>query len=58
MKIDGHMDEEGVRALFKNRLARFKHPQRVMLVDELPRNAMGKVEKFELRKQIARDQEK
>jgi len=53
MKKDGHMDEEGVRALFKNRLARFKHPQRVMLVDELPRNAMGKVEKFELRKQIA-----
>jgi fatty-acyl-CoA synthase len=57
MKKDGHMDEEGVRALFKNRLARFKHPQRVMLVDELPRNAMGKVEKFELRKQIALDQE-
>jgi malonyl-CoA/methylmalonyl-CoA synthetase len=51
------MDSDGVRALFKNRLARFKHPQRVMLVDELPRNAMGKVEKFELRKQIARDQE-
>jgi len=57
MKKDGHLDEEAVRALFKNRLARFKHPQRVMLVDELPRNAMGKVEKFELRKQIVEDQE-
>jgi fatty-acyl-CoA synthase len=56
-KKTSHMDSDGVRALFKNRLARFKHPQRVMLVDELPRNAMGKVEKFELRKQIARDQE-
>ena len=51
------LDQDGVQALFKNRLARFKHPQRVMLVDKLPRNAMGKVEKFELRKQIARDQE-
>jgi fatty-acyl-CoA synthase len=56
-KKTSHMDSDGVRALFKNRLARFKHPQRVMLVDELPRNAMGKVEKFELRKQINQDQE-
>ena len=52
-----HMDADGVRALFKNRLARFKHPKRVMLVEVLPRNAMGKVEKFELRKQISQDQE-
>jgi len=57
MKKNSQMNSDGVRALFKNRLARFKHPQRVMLVDELPRNAMGKIEKFELRKQIAEDQE-
>ena len=56
-KKTSHMDADGVRALFKNRLARFKHPQQVMLVDELPLNAMGKVEKFELRKQISQDQE-
>ena len=30
-------------------LARFKHPKRIVLVDELPRNAMGKVLKAELR---------
>ncbi len=30
-------------------LARFKHPRKVMLVNELPRNAMGKVQKNALR---------
>ena len=50
---DSRLDHERVHALFKDRLARFKHPQQVMLVDKLPRNAMGKVEKFQLRKLIA-----
>lgn len=31
------------------RLAKFKCPKRVFIVDELPRNAMGKVQKAELR---------
>jgi malonyl-CoA/methylmalonyl-CoA synthetase len=31
-------------------LARFKHPKRIVFVDILPRNAMGKVQKSELRK--------
>jgi malonyl-CoA/methylmalonyl-CoA synthetase len=33
------------------RLAKFKVPKRVIFVDELPRNAMGKVQKNELREQ-------
>jgi len=33
-------------------LARFKRPRRVVLVDELPRNAMGKVQKAVLREQL------
>ena len=32
-----------------DRLARFKHPKRFVLIDELPRNAMGKVQKARLR---------
>jgi malonyl-CoA/methylmalonyl-CoA synthetase len=32
------------------RLAKFKCPKRVLVVDELPRNAMGKIQKAELRK--------
>ena len=34
-------------------LARFKHPKRYLFVDELPRNAMGKVLKSELRARYA-----
>lgn len=30
-------------------LARYKHPRKLMLIDELPRNAMGKVQKKTLR---------
>jgi len=36
------------------RLAKFKAPKRVVFVDALPRNAMGKVQKNELRDQYAR----
>ena len=38
-----------ILALFEGRLARFKHPRRVFFLETLPRNAMGKVEKFTLR---------
>ncbi len=34
-------------------LARFKRPRRLVVVDELPRNAMGKVQKALLREQLA-----
>ncbi|RXF74585.1 malonate--CoA ligase [Hansschlegelia zhihuaiae] len=43
------IDEAAVLAALKDRLARFKQPKRVILVDELPRNAMGKVQKAALR---------
>jgi malonyl-CoA/methylmalonyl-CoA synthetase len=34
-------------------LARFKHPRRIVFVEELPRNAMGKVQKNVLRERFA-----
>jgi len=40
-------------ALFEGRLARYKHPRRVVFMDALPKNVMGKVQKFELRRAIA-----
>jgi len=40
-------------AALKARLANFKVPKRVYLVDELPRNAMGKVQKNVLRERYA-----
>ena len=46
----GHaLTEEGVVATLKADIARFKVPKRVVFVDELPRNAMGKVQKNVLR---------
>ncbi len=41
--------EADVKRAVEGRLARFKHPKRVFVVDALPRNAMGKVQKAELR---------
>ncbi|MDH4145510.1 MAG: AMP-binding protein [Acidimicrobiia bacterium] len=40
---------ERVLAAFEGRLARYKHPKDVVVVERLPRNAMGKVQKFLLR---------
>ncbi len=43
---------EAILAYCQPRLARFKHPSHVVFVSELPRNATGKVLKFELRNTI------
>lgn len=42
-------DEAKIIERLSGRLAKFKCPKRVFIVDELPRNAMGKVQKAELR---------
>lgn len=49
-KPGAELDEAAVLALFEDRLARFKHPRRIVFLDQLPRNALGKVQKSELRK--------
>lgn len=46
----GVVDEAAVRAALRDRLAAFKIPKRVLVLDDLPRNAMGKVQKAELRR--------
>ncbi len=43
------IDEAGVQAALEERLAKFKLPKRVIFVDDLPRNTMGKVQKNVLR---------
>jgi malonyl-CoA/methylmalonyl-CoA synthetase len=43
------VDEASVLKALEGRLAKFKMPKRVFIVDELPRNAMGKVQKNILR---------
>lgn len=39
---------------FQGQLARFKHPKNVFFVNDLPRNAMGKVLKYEVREMVKR----
>ena len=46
---DAKVDEASVLSALDGRLAKFKMPKRVFVVDELPRNAMGKVQKNILR---------
>ncbi len=43
------VDLAGLQALFNQRLARFKHPRRTVLLDAVPRTALGKVQKQALR---------
>ena len=45
-------DEQALIAGLKTRMANFKVPKRIFFVEELPRNAMGKVQKNQLREQF------
>jgi malonyl-CoA/methylmalonyl-CoA synthetase len=43
------LDHESIQTAVAQSLARFKHPRKIVEVDALPRNAMGKVQKNMLR---------
>ena len=45
-------DEQKTRQLCDEQLARFKHPKSFIVLEQLPRNTMGKVLKYELRKTV------
>ena len=45
----GSVDEAAVKAALADRVAKYKQPKAVFIVDELPRNTMGKVQKNVLR---------
>jgi malonyl-CoA/methylmalonyl-CoA synthetase len=46
---DSALDAAGILQTLEKRLAKFKQPKAVIFVDDLPRNAMGKVQKNVLR---------
>ncbi|ASY66839.1 Acetoacetyl-CoA synthetase [leucine] (plasmid) [Sinorhizobium sojae CCBAU 05684] len=52
-KSDAAIDERAVLDGLKDRLARYKQPKRVIFVNDLPRNTMGKVQKNLLRETYA-----
>lgn len=55
LRVGGRLDLEELRGWASERLARYKLPSRLELVDALPRNPAGKVLKFELRDRFTRD---
>ena len=48
----GFDDGEMLKAALSDQLARFKQPRRIVFVDELPKNGMGKVQKTVLRERL------
>ncbi|WP_425043517.1 malonate--CoA ligase [Primorskyibacter sp. S87] len=48
------LDPDTITTGLTGKLARFKQPKRVLVVDALPRNTMGKVQKKQLREEYAR----
>jgi fatty-acyl-CoA synthase len=50
--LSGEASEEELREFCRERLARFKVPKSFRVVDELPRNSMGKIQKSELKAQV------
>lgn len=48
--VEGPTEEE-IIAFCRDRIASYKKPTAVILVDELPKNAVGKVQKFKLREE-------
>jgi malonyl-CoA/methylmalonyl-CoA synthetase len=53
LKPGSALDGATITAELKSKIANFKVPKRVEVVSELPRNAMGKVQKNVLRQQYA-----
>jgi fatty-acyl-CoA synthase len=53
LRKSGALGRDAVLALFEGRIARFKHPRDIVFMPALPRNAMGKVQKFRLREIVA-----
>ena len=47
-------DEQAIKAFLADKLARYKHPKAYVFLKELPRNALGKVQKHVLREEYRR----
>jgi fatty-acyl-CoA synthase len=52
-KAGAALTRERVLALLEGRIARYKHPKRVLFVGELPKTALGKVRKEDVRRLVA-----
>jgi malonyl-CoA/methylmalonyl-CoA synthetase len=48
------IDEKAIMLALQDRLAKFKQPKKIIFMEDLPRNTMGKVQKNVLRDQFAK----
>ena len=51
-RAGGSITGERVLALLEGRVARYKHPKRVVFVETLPKTALGKVRKEDVRRLV------
>jgi benzoate-CoA ligase len=51
LKVGQTLTEEDVKAFVKSHLAPYKYPSFIELVNELPKTATGKIQRFRLRDQ-------
>ena len=49
LKAGQQVDEAGLKAFVKDRLAPYKYPRYIEFIDELPKTATGKIQRFRLR---------
>ena len=49
LKAGEQSDEAELKAFVKDRLAPFKYPRTIEFIDELPKTATGKIQRFRLR---------
>ena len=49
LKAGGVADEAELKAFVKDRLAPYKYPRAIEFVDDLPKTATGKIQRFKLR---------
>jgi acyl-CoA synthetase (AMP-forming)/AMP-acid ligase II len=54
---DPGLTAEKVRSFCREHLAAYKKPRQVVFVDDLPRNALGKVLKHRVREEISEPEE-
>ena len=53
LKAGGQATEAELKAFVKDRLAPYKYPRVIEFIDELPKTATGKIQRFRLRERVA-----
>ena len=56
LRPGGKTDQAELKEFVKDRLAPYKYPRQIVFIDELPKTATGKIQRFKLREQEARAQ--